>query len=102
MHCSHPLKLPTTSGNVGDGLPTSTTDFIDVTGLAGVETGGSNSVSVVLRSGGSTGPVVATLVCSSGSVGSSPTPINHAVRCNAPLYAEILGSGTIDGAVQIL
>ena len=102
MHAARPLKLPTSSGNVTDGLPTAGIDFITITAIAGVETGGTNTVTAVLRSGGATGPVIASVTCAAGAAGTGATPINHPVKANAPLYCEIIGSGTLDGSVHVL
>lgn len=101
-HCSRVIKLPTASGNVGNGLPTDTGHYVNITGLVGLETGGTNPVSVVIRQGGSTGTVVATLTCATSSVGASATPINAPVKVNTPVYCQLIGTGTFDGAIHII
>jgi hypothetical protein len=99
---SRPIKLPTASGNVGGGLPTDTAHVVEISAIAAVETGGTNPVTAVLRQGGATGVVVATISCATSSAGTQPTPINIPVAVQTPVYCQIVGSGTIDGSVHII
>jgi hypothetical protein len=92
-----PIKLPTASGNV---VGLSTTGYVSISGIAGIETGGF-PVTAVIRSGGSTGPVVTTVNCAASGAATG-TGFAHPVQCTAPLYCQIIGTGVLDGAVHVL
>ena len=74
--------------------------FVDVSGIAGVETGGSNAVTCVVREGSATGKVLAVIVCTSG--GANASSFSHAVRSNGRLYGVVTGTGTLAGSVHVL
>lgn len=95
---AQPIKLRSTSGLLV--APVSPNGYVEITGLAGVETVGSSTVAVVLRQGSSTGTVLCSL--SLAASGSDTKSFNHAIKCSVQIYVQIIGSGTLDGSVHIL
>ena len=93
-----PIPLPASSGAFGPN-PTSS-GYVDIVGVAGVETGGSSSVEVVIRQGSSTGTVL--LALSLGSGGADGKFPSHPIRSNGQLYAVVSGSGTLAGSAHVL
>lgn len=102
---ARPIALPATAGASGlfgpDPGSGATGGFVDVSGIAGVETGGSNGVTCIVREGSATGRVLAAIVCTAGGAG-VPTSFSHAVRSNGRLYAVVTGTGTLAGSVHVL
>jgi hypothetical protein len=95
---ARPIPLPASSGLFG---PTpGTTGFVDLTAVAGTETGGSSTVQVVIRQGSSSGPVLLALSLAAG--GADAKTLNHPIRSNGQLYAVISGSGTLAGTAHVL
>lgn len=95
------VPLPASSGlfgpNPGSGA---TGGFVDISGLVGIETGGSAAVQVVVRQGSATGKILATMSLTAS--GNDTKSFAHAVRCNGQMYAVITGSGVLAGSAHIL
>jgi hypothetical protein len=95
---ARPIPLPTSSGLFGP--DPGTTGFVDLSGLGGVETGGSAGVTVVIRQGSATGTFLCSIVLTTS--GTDTKSLAHAVRSNGRLYAVVTGSGVIAGSAHIL
>lgn len=94
---AQPVKLPTSSGLFG---PVSPNGYVEIVGLAGIETGGSAAVAVVLRQGSASGIVIAAL--NLGISGVDTKSFNHPIKCNKQIYAQVIGAGVVDGSVHIV
>jgi hypothetical protein len=93
---AQPIPLPTSSGAV---TIHSTPGYTEITGLALAETGGSNSVTVVIRQGSATGNVLVAKTIAAGA--GDTVSLNRPVKCNGTPYAVISGSGTLAGTIHI-
>lgn len=97
-HTSQAIPLRTTSGLLAN--PVATNAYIEITGMAGVETGGAAVVAIVLRQASSTGLVLCSM--SLGVSGTDTRTFNHPVKCRTQIYVQIIGTGVVDGTVHIL
>lgn len=95
MHGSKPIKLPAASGLFG---PASPNGFVTITGITGVETGGSAAVAVVIREGSATGTIVVAI-----NLAISGATVQHVepVECNVQMYCQYIGTGVAAGSVHV-